>query len=157
MLPAILIGAGAGLLKSKLVDAPREERERELAAKTQLYSPWTGLKANPIQEADPLGSAMQGGIAGAQFGAGLQQQEDIHNWLSRGFSPFAGGLTSGPGPGAFVDGPTAMKSMGSAWPGGPLNDETAHKIYTGFSPGQPYIAPGTPFGYTSSKSPYGGR
>jgi hypothetical protein len=55
------------VLKSEAIDKPKEARQRKLAAATQRYSPWTGLKANPIQEADTFGSALQGGMAGATF------------------------------------------------------------------------------------------
>jgi hypothetical protein len=68
----LAIGAGTGVLKSELVDRPREERQRRLAAATQKYSPWTGLKANPIQEADPLGSAIQFGATGAALGSNIE-------------------------------------------------------------------------------------
>lgn len=40
-------------------DTGKESRQRKLASETQRYSPWTNLQANPIQEADPLGTAMQ--------------------------------------------------------------------------------------------------
>lgn len=60
--------AAAGMLKSNLVDRPREKRDRALAAETQRYSPWTGLKANQIREADPFGAALQGGMTGMQMG-----------------------------------------------------------------------------------------
>lgn len=69
----IMVGvAGAGLVKSELVDAPKEARQRQLAATTQRLSPWTGLKANPIDEADPLGSTLQGGAQGMAIGQSMQ-------------------------------------------------------------------------------------
>lgn len=63
----VAVGVGTGVAKSELVDRPKEDRQRKLAAATQRYSPWTGLKAQPVQEADPFGSALQGGMAGATF------------------------------------------------------------------------------------------
>lgn len=72
MVAPLLVGAGigalAGLLKSELVDKPREDRDRELAAATQRLNPFTGLKAAPIREADPIGTAMQFGLTGASLG-----------------------------------------------------------------------------------------
>lgn len=65
-------GAGVGLLKSELIDKKKEERDRQLAATTQRLSPWTGLKANPIKEADPFGSALQG----AAFAGNMKQSID---------------------------------------------------------------------------------
>lgn len=70
---AMAIGAGAGLLKSELVDRPKENRQRKLAAATQRYSPWTGLQAGQISEADPMGSAIAFGATGAQIGTGMEQ------------------------------------------------------------------------------------
>ncbi len=68
MLPLILGMAAAGLLKSQLVDKPREDRQRRLASETQRYSPWTHMQAQPIQEADPFGSALGFGSQGASLG-----------------------------------------------------------------------------------------
>ena len=62
--------AGAGLLKSELVDRPREERQRKQAAITARWSPWTGMAPGQIQEADPFGSALQGGLTGAMLSQG---------------------------------------------------------------------------------------
>lgn len=91
---ALAIGAGVGLLKSELVDQPKEQRQRKLAGATQRYSPWTGLQAQPVQEADPLGSALQFGATGAQMGSSIQnaQAQDKlmgaqTNWLNAGGSP----------------------------------------------------------------------
>jgi len=71
----IAILAGTGLLKSELVDRPREDRQRRLAAETQRYSPWTGLQAGHIQEADPFGSAIQGGLQGAAFSQNVESNK----------------------------------------------------------------------------------
>jgi hypothetical protein len=76
---APLIGAAVGAAKHAAVDVPREQRSRRLAAETQRYSPWTGMQAQPIQEANLFGSALQGGVTGAQLGqaeAAQTQQAD---------------------------------------------------------------------------------
>ena len=75
MLPMLLAGMGAGLLKSELVDKPQADRQRKLAATTAALSPWTGMTPTMPQEANPLGSMMQGGLAGAQLGQGLQSEK----------------------------------------------------------------------------------
>ncbi len=67
-----LILGGTGLAKSLLIDQPKENRQRQLAAETQRYSPWTGLQAGQIQEADPFGSALQGGMTGASLGQNME-------------------------------------------------------------------------------------
>ena len=88
-----LIGGGAGLLKSELIDRPKEERQRKQAAITARWSPWTGMAPGPIQEADPFGSALQGGLAGAMIGqanqgAGAAKAKDVAEVsLSGGVQP----------------------------------------------------------------------
>lgn len=67
----LLVGAGKGLL----VDAPKEKRQRMLAAQTALYSPWTGMAPQNVQEADTFGSALQGVTAGAMYNQMGQQNE----------------------------------------------------------------------------------
>lgn len=62
----LAIGMGAGLLKSQLVDKPQADRQRQLAATTAALSPWTGMTPQMPEEANPFGSMLQGGLAGAQ-------------------------------------------------------------------------------------------
>ncbi len=93
-----LIGAGVGGLKGMTVDRWREDKDRQLAAETQRYSPWTGLQAQPIKRADPLGSAMQGGATGLELGQN-QGRHDLMKTLfqqpkqytSEGFAPQGNG------------------------------------------------------------------
>lgn len=68
------IFGGGGLLKSLTLDRAKEDRQRKLAAETQRYSPWTGMQAQAIEEADPLGSTMQFGMTGASLGQGMENQ-----------------------------------------------------------------------------------
>ncbi len=63
-----LIFGGLGALKSQAIDKPALNRQRDLAAETQRNSPWTGLTAKPVPEADTFGTAMQFGLTGAQMG-----------------------------------------------------------------------------------------
>lgn len=115
---AVAIGAGAGLLKSEAIDAPKADRQRKLAAETQRYSPWTGLKANPVQEADPVGSALQFGATGAQLSSGMQNadaqkglMEAQTNWLNKGGKPqYAAALSPPVAPGGVSPYTAANKS-----------------------------------------------
>lgn len=76
MLPLIMAaGALAGLAKHRYIDEPKERRQRELAAKTAMYSPWTRMQPNEVQESSALGSAMQGGLTGFQMGQGMGGQQ----------------------------------------------------------------------------------
>lgn len=70
-----LIGMGAGLGKSMLIDQPREQRQRQLEATKALYSPWTGIQPGQVNEADPFGSAMQGAMAGLMYEQQAGQQK----------------------------------------------------------------------------------
>lgn len=64
---AVGVAVGAAVLKTEAVDQPKENRQRKLAAATQRYSPWTGLEAQPIQEADLGGNILQYGMTGAMM------------------------------------------------------------------------------------------
>lgn len=81
------IMGGAGLLKSELVDRPREERQRQQAAVTARWSPWTNMAPNQVREADPFGAALQGGITGAVMAQNLQggdgKQKDLNEVASQ--------------------------------------------------------------------------
>lgn len=66
-----LIMAGAGAAKSELIDKKQAEADRKLAAATQRLSPWTGLKADRVKEADPFGTALQFGATGAMMGESM--------------------------------------------------------------------------------------
>lgn len=64
---ASLIGAGVGVGKGYL-DQGRAARQRQTEAEIARWSPWTGIQAQRPQEADILGSGLQGAFAGASFG-----------------------------------------------------------------------------------------
>jgi hypothetical protein len=77
------IGAGAGLGLGAYQGKKRqeqEERDIELAAATQQYSPWTGLKAGPINRRDQGAALMTGALSGAQmYGMGKMGQVNAAN------------------------------------------------------------------------------
>ncbi len=54
---------GFGALNAES-DLQREKRQTKLASETQRYSPWTGLRANDVAPANPIGDLAQAG-AGA--------------------------------------------------------------------------------------------
>lgn len=69
MLPLVMLAMTAA---KEISDKKKEDRDRWLAAQTQRFSPWTGNKAGPIEEANPVGTALQG------YGTfqGMQQGEE---------------------------------------------------------------------------------
>lgn len=81
---------------SMLQNMDKEQRDRKLSATTQRYSPWTGLRAQPIEQANPYGDLAQtgAGVLGyqqAQEAAGLRKQltEAQIKALGRGGNPYA--------------------------------------------------------------------
>lgn len=100
-------GAGLGAIKHFAVDKPQEEKDRELASQTARYSPWTGLKPQPVERASLFKSALQGlgaglgaaqtfgsfGGGGGEEGAAFQQQK-----LMQKRNPWDGLGMSGIGP-----------------------------------------------------------
>jgi hypothetical protein len=87
----LMIGAGVGFLKGLTIDRNREKRDRKLAAETQRMSPWTGLRANAIREADPFGSALAFGLTGHQIGRGANSdalnRQMAEKYLATGQAP----------------------------------------------------------------------
>lgn len=79
----------AGAAKSQLVDKPREDAERTLAAKTQALSPWTGLKSEPFKKADPLGTAMQYGGAGLGIMSNMDELALKKQLVAQGKNPWS--------------------------------------------------------------------
>lgn len=68
------IGAGVGALAGgakAAIAGGKESRDRQLAADTQRYSPWTGMQAAPVESANPVGDIMGGAVSGGMFGQGL--------------------------------------------------------------------------------------
>jgi hypothetical protein len=87
------------LAKSELIDRPREERQRQQAANTMRYSPWTGMAPNAVQEADPFGSAIQGGLTGAMLSQSQQKLDaDIASQKAKDLAEtnLAGGAGASP-------------------------------------------------------------
>lgn len=74
-LTGLAIAAALGLAKDQLVDQPAADRKRKLAASTQRLSPWTGNKAEPVNEPNTAGTMLQYGAMGAQMGAGYDQNK----------------------------------------------------------------------------------
>lgn len=72
-LPILALGGGVlGLLKAYR-DQQNEKGDRELAAITARYSPWTGMRPQPVKTADYFGSMAEGALGGASFGQNVDQ------------------------------------------------------------------------------------
>lgn len=83
MWQAMAAGAGLGLGKS-LLDQQQEKRDREMAAAIAQWSPWTGMQVPMPKRTDYLGNVMQGGLAGASLGQGMDQQAAYQNYMMGG-------------------------------------------------------------------------
>jgi hypothetical protein len=87
------VGVAAATTIAKTTgDAAKERSSKQLAAKTQEFSPWTKLQAQPVQYANPAGSLASG--AATAFG--------VHQGLSamNGAAPAAAGADAAATPGA---------------------------------------------------------
>lgn len=89
-----LILGGTGLVKGMTVDKWKEDRDRWLASQTQRYSPWTGLRAGEIKEADPFGNTMQGAFSGMAQGQKMQEA-DAGQKLMEAQTKYYNGLNGG--------------------------------------------------------------
>lgn len=81
---------------SMLHNLDKEQRDRKLAAETQRYSPWTGLRANPIEQANPAGDLAQVGAGALGYeqnkeAMGLRKQltEAQIKAINRGGNPYS--------------------------------------------------------------------
>ncbi len=97
-----LIGLGAGLLNG-ISKTAQANKQRQLAAQTQLYSPWTHMSAQPVQEANLVGDTLSGGLAGLMYGqlnpsaaaAGSAGSQGATAGLSAGMGAGSQGATAG--------------------------------------------------------------
>lgn len=92
-----LIGMAGGAAKHFAVDKPQADRDRHVAAETQRYSPWTKMQAQPVQNPNLFGSALQFGTTGAALGQGIQGMEsntDLNNALVKNINAKTAGLSS---------------------------------------------------------------
>lgn len=132
----LLAGAGMGLVKGGVLDAQKEKRQRKRDAELARFSPWTGMGPMGIQEADPLGSTMQGAMGGAMLGQGIGAASGAGGATAAGGAEGAalttadpamqasltGGQSSMAAPGTFDAymqqqqmGPAYAQSGGAAW------------------------------------------
>lgn len=132
LLGGLGIGAGLGLLKGWAIDQPKEARQRQLAAATQKYSPWTGNQAQPVEEASPFNNALQWGTTGAYYGNAAAQAAKT------------------PGP-SFPDSTQNLKSIQEA---GPMQGFGGNSGYSPYkipavdpSITSPYMMPLKPYGF----------
>lgn len=95
--------AALGAAKHFAVDVPKEERDTKKAANRTRWSGWTGLKPDPVKDADLLGTVAQFGLTGAQLGQNMNTAnaqnaltEQQTRWLASGHSPY-GNFATHPG------------------------------------------------------------
>lgn len=147
-----LIGAGVGVGKGVLYDQPQAERDRKLAAETQRFSPWTGLKAQPVKEANVMGDAMTFGLAGASMGQNMEAAK-AQNGLTAAMTNYynKGGMGSTANTGlaksSFWSAPTyGAAKAATAPPVTPWSLGTRYGPSADGSGGNPSIYPGMTYG-----------
>lgn len=62
-------------------DVQREKKSRAEAAVKEAYSPWSGVAVNPVEQADTMGTLLQGaaGAASASQAADAAAQQEAQN------------------------------------------------------------------------------
>lgn len=104
----LMIGLTAAQMYS---NAEKEQRQKQLASATQRYSPWTGLQAQPVSYADPLGTAAQGAAGGLAMEQ-MSQNSDAQKKLMEAQTGFFDRANGGKA-GASATPMTAMPSTDS--------------------------------------------
>lgn len=81
--------AAASTIAKTTGDAAKERSSKQLAAKTQEFSPWTNLKAQPVAYANPAGN----------IGSGVATAFGVHQGMSamNGAAPAAADAAATPG------------------------------------------------------------
>lgn len=92
----LLLGGGLGLTKY-LLDKQNAAKQQQLQAAIARYSPWTGMKAQPVSPINPAGDL----LTGAGTGAEIQQQMTLNNALANRLNA---GLYTGPDTGIVGSG-----------------------------------------------------
>ena len=100
MLPLALAAGGAALgAYNGYQDNKREQKDRQIAATTARYSPWTGMQAQPVQRSKGmLGGAAQGGLSGAMLGQNINSMNAQDNYLKSQTPADAAAATPGVSP-----------------------------------------------------------
>lgn len=100
----LLLGGGLGLGKG-ILDTEKERKDRKQQAETARWAPWTGMQPAAVKRADPLGSTMQGTIAGGSF-AGANQAKLAElmgsGAAATGAEAAAGGMSAAPAQQSFA-------------------------------------------------------
>lgn len=112
---AALGGAGLGAAKYYGVDKPQEKKDRQIAAVTAQYSPWTGMKPQDVKQSSAFGDVLQGGTMGLGMGQNLQAaanqnaMQDKQGGLIDAQTNYYNAL----GQGAYAQAPQQQGSAGS--------------------------------------------
>jgi len=118
VLPAIMAAYGLG--KHFLSDAPREKRQRKLAAQKTLYSPWTGRSGQAPQEADLFGTVSQSALSGLAMGQNIESANAYKAALEK-MAGGAGGATPGGAPPVIPAPPASQYSPYQEFAPGGMN------------------------------------
>lgn len=76
----------ADLIKNQQ-DQAMANKQRQLAASTQQYSPWTGLQAQKVTDPNWAGGVMQAGASGLAGMQSYQNNNAMQDYLKNGGSP----------------------------------------------------------------------
>jgi len=78
----LAIGAGVGLLKNELIDKPKARKAKELQAKLETYSPWTGVHGRAVDTPDTFESMLKYGATGASMARGIKHPSSLDSTMA---------------------------------------------------------------------------
>ena len=112
IVPLVMAAVGAGMGKMKAAEEKkREKRELQSKASHDLWSPWTGMKSDPVKKAIGeqdammqgamsgmmMGQSMGGGAGGAVDPAAANLSSQVQNFQPQAYQSAPGGLGLGGG------------------------------------------------------------
>jgi hypothetical protein len=136
----VIIGAAMSAAQYKQ-QQDKEQRDRELAAETQRYSPWTGMRAGGIQEADAVGTIGSGVMAGYQMEQGMDAQSAQKDYQNKKLANEDRYLNIMENQGKGSSAAPSQGPMMSGWGGGAqMGPHQDPNMYRQPQPGQTWIA-----------------
>lgn len=114
MWPALLM-AGMGAYQFDQ-QQKKEKRDRQLAASTQQYSPWTGLQAGPISEADLAGTVGQGAVQGVAMEQNMDRADQANKLNEAQLGYYKSNTQQSPASGGGFQGGESAYGMSSEDP-----------------------------------------
>jgi len=108
-----MAGLGAAQYASQ---KDQEKRERKLASQTQALSPWTGMQAGPIQQADLVGTVGQGAAQGWAMNQNMERADQANELNKAQIGYYKANTPTAPAGGSGMGGGQSFYSGNSSGP-----------------------------------------